>query len=79
MQKVSKIYLLIFQECLRLDITGLDENKFAQVCNITRHFYLSCFRRVVNSTLDKVLFDVHYKIVLGKLNVIPIHCTLTIF
>ena len=32
---------------------GLNGNKLKQVWNITYHLYLSCFRHVVNSTVDR--------------------------
>ena len=40
---------------------GLGENKLVLVWNIVRYFYLSCFRRVVNSTLDGTFLWVCYK------------------
>ena len=40
---------------------GLGENKLVLVWNIVRHFYLSCFRCVVNSTLDGMFLWVCYK------------------
>ena len=42
-------------------IPGLDGNKLVQVWNIARRFYLSWFRRMVNSTLDRPFLGVHYK------------------
>ena len=44
-----------------LEITGFDGNKLVQVSNIARHFYLSAFRRVVNSTLKRMFLGVRYK------------------
>ena len=40
---------------------GLGENKLVLVWNIVRHFYVSCFRHVVNSTLDGTFLWVCYK------------------
>ena len=36
-----------------LDILDQDGNKSTLVWNIAHHFYLSCFRRLVNFTLDR--------------------------
>ena len=40
---------------------GWGGNKLMQVRNIVRHFYLSYFRRVVNSTINRTFLGVRYK------------------
>ena len=40
---------------------GRGGNKVVQVRNIVRHFYLSYFRRVVNSTINRTFLGVRYK------------------
>ena len=37
---------------------GVNGNKLVQVWNITRDFYLSPFRRVVNATLENTFYGV---------------------
>ena len=39
-------------------IAGLDGNKLVEVWNIACHIYLCCFRRVVNSTLNRTTFRI---------------------
>ena len=41
--------------------TCLDRNKFVNVSIIPPHFYLSYFRRVVHSTLNRPFLGVRYK------------------
>ena len=40
---------------------GWGSNKLMQVRNIVRHFYLSYFRRVVNSAINRTFLGVRYK------------------
>ena len=42
-------------------MAGLGENKLAQVWETVLHFSMSCFRRVVNDTLNRILFGVRYE------------------
>ena len=37
-----------------MNTKGLDGKKLPQVRNFERHFYLSSFRRALNSTLDRM-------------------------
>ena len=39
----------------------LDGNQFAQVYNISHHFYLSCLRHVRNFTLNRMFLGMHCK------------------
>ena len=67
---------------LLLSDPGLGGNKMVLVQNIVRHFYLSCFRRVVNSTLDGTFLLVCYKKRISQgvcFNRTQINCILIIF
>ena len=47
--------------------SGLNGNRKVQVWNMALNFYLSCFRHVVYSTLDRPFLDLHCKVyVLGN-------------
>ena len=62
-------------------LADLGGNKLLQVGNIAQHVYLSCLRRVVNSTLDRSILGVVCKNRITedvRFNVTHVNCVLVI-